>query len=94
MMEQRALGSHLAVPGREGLSVQDLATNDLRSLATLHGKQDAGSCDHNSLVAFIEDNAYDSSKHWRTQDIKVRDSTARSDKAVLNCNSPVQVRAV
>lgn len=94
MMTQHALGSHLFVPGREGLSVQGLAVNDLRSLATLQGKQNAGSCDHNGLVAFIEDNAYDSRKHWRIQDIKVRDSIARSGKAVLDCNSPMQVRAV
>ncbi|DBA93308.1 TPA: Galactose oxidase, central domain [Trebouxia sp. C0005] len=85
MMAQRALGSHLSMPGRQGLSVQDLATNDLRSLATLHGKQNAGSCDHNSLLAFIEDNAYDTSKHWHVQDIKGV-SPARVNAQLLSNN--------
>ncbi len=91
MLAQRTLGSHLSLPGREGLSVQDLATNDLRTLATLYGEQNAGTCDHSTLSAYIEKQAYESSKHWRVQDIKVRNSIARSDKAVLDCNSPTQV---
>ncbi len=91
MLAQRTLGSHLSLPGREGLSVQDLATNDLRTLATLYGEQNAGTCDHSTLSAYIEKQAYASSKHWRVQDIKVRNSTARSDKAVLDCNSPTSV---